>query len=664
MTQLFSQYANECIPNLYVQGGRRFRSPQIISKCSGQIELVDLTAQRLIWLYKIHFTFYLGKQLQLNLSVIRMSMGVTRTRCTLYGRMSLCVYPSVSCRTFGTSLGYIYKYCGQHSNFNLLPPSSKICLDFDLEQHATGHFHGLLQVFDSKVLTTYLEDRYSEFSFSSVFLVHPMKSFLYVGTIVVKKHSTILLKTKEGIPLHNTIVFDGPGFESERTELGSRFVFFTSSFQCFIILFGFLNSRSNKTGISFESQQQVRSKISLQENTTMTWPSKVPLAQLHFESDLFLFQVNKNQQIVLKVTHFALEGKHNKDCVFGGVAVFEENTNKMSFCSPAVSVFQARDTVYSNKDALVLVLYHHKVYCHVKTQIDVNITLCTAAELDVCSLRESCTGGGFSFSVCDKRLQDITSGSNISLKTKPTHKATCFDLMLSVPHGQCAVVQIATSYIKMPLCHFTLSAQPLDFTSGYIPSASLFYFYSVTGSFQWDKHLFSFASHSLKITGSLEMFTFHITNRTASLSGKLSRRTLKQNGPLPLLPKYADSSFDFKLISKQTNVVRERVLSFDSTIVPAVPGWIDFLLCNTSSDGVSEYFWDNSSHFSDILGPEGRLKYIPHIENMALQIMCNDTQYLVSRRIDIKVTSSLKDRFQIGHEDTTRETGIASLSTV
>ena len=183
------------------------------TKCSAKFYHTNLRQPE----HKRWFVVYKSsvlKQLHFNLSIFHLSTGVAAwsENCDF---MFISVQLNSECLKCAHEK-LQYKYCGQHSNFNLYPDSNAVCIVLSLA--FTGlDFHGLVQVFDSTTFSTLTNRRYSDTDFSSVCVVPSLKSFLYVGFICVEKHKIISFNLKAANFIENiTALFDGPDFQSKQ----------------------------------------------------------------------------------------------------------------------------------------------------------------------------------------------------------------------------------------------------------------------------------------------------------------------------------------------------------------------------------------------------------------------------------------------------------------
>ena len=619
MARHFVNYANrDASPWVGLMG----RGPPE-TQSSGQIYLPHLKIGTFPqhWFF---FKFSVVKLLTVKLHIFTMNIGITTTKnCRSGAGYKLEVFTKYHwCYTYVDSniFNHPFTYCGQLSKFSVFSRHNFMCLKFGLRLLSWGsdNFHGMFQVFDSKVLFTSSDKRSSNVYFSSHYVFLALNDSLFVASIDVAKFKHILLKAQKNMHGHNISVFDGPGFDSSRIELSSGAVVSTTSFHCLILILG-----SSDTIVSYESELQPQSDINLTQSVSMTWPSNSHAAERQFVANIYNFHVEKDKRMVANVVNFTIKGKNNTHCAFCGVAVFEAGTEILSYCTPPENAFQPQNTVYSRTEALLVVMYFHQLYCKLSVRVDIGETNCSSVRLNL-STWLGCTAQS-NIQRCNRKLKTVSKFSNISLAFKNEHSRTLrslHQLFFSLPSGQCGVIHIKNPKVRSwsPFHCVTLSPQPLNLNNLKIPSTSIFYY--VTGSLKTQKE--DTKPNSLKFLGSFENFTCNVTFKMCPLCRlktdnctESKNTTAKKNQTY--LPPNTEAHFHFHAIGKQ-DIGSEQGQIYVH-MMQGGPSWILVVLSN-SSEKISAQIVAVSSSLNHL----GELRSIPQKPDLAFQVICQKTQ--------------------------------------
>ena len=444
----------------------------------------------------------------------------------------------------------------------------------------------------------------------------------------------------------------------------SKTALFTSSFQClFATLLLFSKGSSNNNNVLYTSQLLPISTTALtkQENITLEWSSNVSSHKTHFQSSIYYFAAQTNQNFFIKVTNFTFLRKLKTGCAYCAAVVLESSVEILSYCMPSKHDFQPQNTVYSLKETLMLVVYH-KLYCEFQVKIYVNTTVCNTVRLDACLVQKlkMCLDV-YGSALCHSYLGDLFATSKVSLRFQqkekegsliPRQKHVCGEhlvtyhhLYLSVPEGYCSVIQISTkknaSFAKrtdqvepfgiggVDDCHFSLHLISPHITHLFNPSTSLSY--RVRGSFKQIRRTSVSRNHCLRFRGfrsSETMVNIVRSNMTANSSDRFGDK----GPPLPYPPVHTDSHFHFHLVAKQIMTSTANIIDVGITVWS--PAWIDLVIWNMSSNGTFTKNWEDQSNLLDMLNEHSKLKNMPKYENVALQIMCNDRTQAGLRKKD------------------------------
>ena len=283
----------------------------------------------------------------------------------------------------------IFTFCGIYNNFTYFPHGNKVSF-----RVSTIYFE-LEMMFDIIALNVIKYSKLehtnklnTEIKRYSIALV-PANIGIVIYHIVVEKINHIFVKVKNAV---YTLVYDGPGFLSNKVILQQKGVNFkSSSFQLVIQIIKHFHDENH--------QDQLYRFISIpnkeREEILMETKSSVYIFK-HDSKDSFkhnnsvcvqsiLFTSQNGSYVNVSITNFIYGGITITSCQYGGISFFDHNLESIaSICTKRKVDAQNLQNVYSNENKLFIVIFSFHPYSSLRIQVKVSVSMCKVIKIDAC----------------------------------------------------------------------------------------------------------------------------------------------------------------------------------------------------------------------------------------------------------------------------------------
>ncbi len=276
-----------------------------------------------------------------------------------------------------------YVFCGVQSNIFMFLPFQNSMLEINV--HLDWYFSVIVFIsqMDDLIKSTYIP--YQEVKKFSLLLYCAPKFNRQVEIfwIVVQKFNTISLKLYSKFHQRSKVI-DGPSLLSpvipDRGEKVS-----TSTFQCYLIVFGELTSSKESTAF-FAPQPLTVQNISVSDADKSVLVPNMSCLSEHSNICGRFISTQLGLQLNITILQIIFGGNDTSSCLFGGLAIAEVNDDKAkeitSLCNSERTEQGISRSVYSNTHSVILVLYQYPGFSHISVNISVESTPCKHVHLD------------------------------------------------------------------------------------------------------------------------------------------------------------------------------------------------------------------------------------------------------------------------------------------
>ncbi len=281
---------------------------------------------------------------------------------------------------------FAVKFCGIHSNIPVYPPFHDVRIASSLWLWVSHNLIFTFDILSSENQIVTLSDQGRRQNKTGCFTISNKNKLFDLIRIETAKSNVIHLKFN--LEETSIDVFDGPGVLSPKTSITSRADFFTSTFQCQVVLLTAHSGFGNwsKRGMSYIYLPNPNfHHIHLHSNSSawFRYPGRIHLSndtEIDADDNILVLTIQADLNINISINMLQSEFTQNSLCNYGGIAMYKENKNTRQQLSVLLcSHDETRDNknFYFQGPDCLLVLYSYPEYAAVTTELTVSLTSCS-----------------------------------------------------------------------------------------------------------------------------------------------------------------------------------------------------------------------------------------------------------------------------------------------
>ena len=275
-----------------------------------------------------------------------------------------------------------------------------------------------------------------------------LNSTLFTFRIYAKKTLRICVKAKSQDRI-SYIFIDSPiiTFSPSSHFKKNSSVICSSTFQLVIQIFtktseNYIGSNEN---LNYETQNADFKTIKINHmNEHLKF--NLPSALFPNTTKSSVLQFRTATQIRVNVTLFSVkyEGIETSDCRYGGISIFDNNTQILDICRNYGTHTSLR-SVYSTYSMLAIVIYRYFPHSNISTNFLVSATKCKPIRINPCYLHHKIPII-LNHIWCKHRMETIDQ--QLSIRIEINHNKDEILVKSSSQEGKCGILQLSTDYIR------------------------------------------------------------------------------------------------------------------------------------------------------------------------------------------------------------------------
>lgn len=279
-----------------------------------------------------------------------------------------------------------FVFCGIHDDFDLFPLSNQIKVAASLKETYPLTFNFTSCVFSAGIL--FNQKLQSMVNLQPKAIHNIVFAQIVISTYKITAHKFQSLKLYFTIASEvHVIIFDGPGILSNGTKVSfSNNRMSLSTYQCFV-QYTELSSNLSSHKISYHGQLAVSVGyfVNLSKSIKFQYPARM-CGDLHCV--IYLHSTVKYSILRFEIWNVSFAGPQNRDCSFGGIAIFAKNEEVFQFCENNIHrnivdpLWQR--IVHTRFSTAYLVVVSHDEYSHLSASFSVSNVNCSLVKLRTC----------------------------------------------------------------------------------------------------------------------------------------------------------------------------------------------------------------------------------------------------------------------------------------
>ncbi len=398
------------------------------------------------------FTFSLSKQLQLNGTFHHIFFYLKNLFDCSRGHVSLSNHCNQwRCRGCTNQI-VKFSFCGSLSQFTNYFPENRACLKVSAERETKCNVTFSFSIMDKGIMRSLLLPKHAQQNLKWTLSATLAKTTVDMFHVQVSKLDNIVVETTD-FEQNSVQLCDGPShFSPLLTKILDNF-YTTSTFQFVAFVWSAQSSdRNTRKQINYSAQLQKGQNISLNTETqTLKYNTRRATAR-NFVSVSFLCAP---PTFNIKVTADTLSETllPSKECLFGGLAMFENEISTLCQQSEQASVCKNCDnyqSLYTKRNFAAFVVYSYNTHGTFSARLSLSKTHCTPISIHICSLHKTHVNPLFKhFTKEVNRLN-----SEVELIGRATTKVSGF--LFEVSLDKCIVIQINSDLSTWIIKHLGL----------------------------------------------------------------------------------------------------------------------------------------------------------------------------------------------------------------